>query len=78
MVHKPERLVDIFCLMRKYHIEPKILKAIYPNVNSKPSLILIKGVKNAKEFLKVEKPVYIYDENGKYTNEIMEIYNKEK
>lgn len=76
MVHRPERLVDILSLMRKYKIEPKILKFVSPNKNKEPNLILIKGIKNANSFLKVEKNLYVYNEDGKYTNEIVKIYNK--
>ena len=35
MVHRPERLVDILSLMRKYKIEPKILKFVSPNKNKR-------------------------------------------
>lgn len=76
MVHRPERLVDILSLMRKYKIEPKILKFVSPNKNKEPNLILIKGIKNANSFLKIEKNLYVYNEDGKYTNEILKIYNK--
>ena len=76
MVHRPERLVDILSLMRKYKIEPKVLRMVYSTENKPPKLILIKGVKNAKEFLKVEKNLYIYDNKGNYTEEIKRIYNK--
>ena len=78
MVHKPERLVDILNLMRKNRIEPKILKMVSSNINKEPKLILIKGIKNAKPFLKIEKNLYIYDENGNYTDEILKIYSKNK
>ncbi len=76
MVHRPERLVDILYIMRNYKIEPKILKMIYSDKNKEPKLILIKGIKNAKQFLKVEKNLYIYDENKNYTKDILKIYNK--
>ena len=76
MVHRPERLVDILSLMRKYKIEAKILKFVSPNKNKEPNLILIKGIKNANSFLRVEKNLYVYNEDGKYTNEILKIYNK--
>ena len=76
MVHRPERLVDILNDMRKYKIEPKILRFVFSNKNSEPKLILIKGIKNAKPFLKVENNLYIYDDKGKYTEEINKIYNK--
>ena len=76
MVHRPERLVDIISLMRKYKIEPKILRFVCPNEEKKPNLILIKGVKNAKPFLKIEKNLIVYNKNGQYTEEILKIYNK--
>ena len=76
MVHRPERLVDIIEIMRKYKIEPKILRFVYSNKNSEPKLVLIKGIKNAKSFLKVQNNLYIYQEDGNYTEEINKIYNK--
>lgn len=76
MVHRPERLVDIFSLMRKYKIEPKKMRMVYSNKDKESKLVLIKGIKNAKPFLKLENNLYIYDENGEYTEEIKKIYNK--
>ena len=76
MVHRPERLVDILYLLRKYKIEPKELRFVYSNINRPPKMVLVKGIKNAKEFLKVDKNLYIYDDNGNYTEEILKIYNK--
>ena len=76
MVHRPERLVDILYVMRKNKIEPKLIKFVCPKVSSKPSLVLIKGIKYAKEFLKVEKNLIIYDEDGTYTKELLNIYGK--
>lgn len=76
MVHRPERLVDIIYLMRKYKIEPKIVRFVSSNVKKEPKMVLIKGIKNAKPFLKVYDNIYIYDLNGSYTDEINKIYNK--
>ena len=45
---------------------------------SEASLILIKAIKCAKKFLKIQEPLYIYDENGEYTNQIKNIYNQIK
>ena len=76
MVHRPERLVDIIYLMRKYKIEPKQIRFVAPKVGKEDNLVLIKGVKNAREFLKFEKTLYVYNEDGSYTDEILRIYNK--
>ena len=76
MVHRPDRLVDIFNVMRKNKIEPKKIKFVYPNKNKKTNLVLIKGVKNANQFLEFENNLYVYNEDGNYTDEILKIYNK--
>lgn len=75
MVHRPERLVDILSLMRKYKLEPKIIQLVYSHSDKPPKLVLIKCIKNAKPFLKFEKNIYIYDKDGNYTNDIKNIYN---
>lgn len=76
MVHRPERLTDIIYLLRKYKLEPKELKMVHPNEEKAPNLILIKAVKNAKPFLNIQKPLYVYQKNGEYTEEILKIYQK--
>lgn len=75
MVHRPERLIDIIESLRKYKLEPKNIKFIYPKKDRAPNLILIKAIKNAKEFLKIESPLFVYDENNQYTDEILKIYS---
>ena len=76
MVHRPDRLVDILYIMRKHKIEPKQIRFVCPNEEKAPNLVLIKGVKNGREFLKVEKNLYVYNREGDYTDEILKIYNK--
>lgn len=76
MVHRPDRLVDILSLLRKHKIEPKQIRFVFSNKEKPPKLVLIKAIKNANEFLKVDNNLYIYDDEGNYTNEILKIYNK--
>ena len=78
MVHRPERLSDLFILLNKYNLEPKVLRTVHSYYNSKPKLILVKATKCAKSFLNIEKPLIIYNTDGTYTDEIYKIYNKEK
>ena len=76
MVHRAERIVDIFYLLRKYKLEPKSVRFIQPKIDRSPNLVLIKSIKNAGENLKIDKPLVIYDSEGKYTDEVLKIYNK--
>ncbi len=76
MVHRPERLIDIIYELRSHKLEPKNIKFVYSNKEKEPKLVLIKAVKNANTFLKVEKPLFVYNQDGSYTDEILRIYNK--
>lgn len=74
MVHRPDRLVDIICDMRKYNIEPKEITFIQPKLSKKPNLLLIQGTKGGKVDLRINKPLIVYNEDNTYTEEIKEIY----
>ncbi|WP_459479537.1 tRNA1(Val) (adenine(37)-N6)-methyltransferase [Clostridium saccharoperbutylacetonicum] len=74
MIHRPERLADIFTLMRKYKIEPKRVKMIHPKIGKAPNIVLVEGQRDGGAYLKWDAPLYVYDESGKYTKEIDSIY----
>lgn len=59
MIHKTQRLVDIFYFMRKYALEPKRAKFVYANAFSPSKTVLIEGVKNAKAMLQIEEPIIV-------------------
>ena len=74
MVHRPDRLADIICLLRKYRLEPKQIRFVHPKVKAKPNMILIRASKNGNPELKFDPPLYIYDNEGNYTEDVYEIY----
>lgn len=76
MVHRPERLADIIATLREYRIEPKVIKFVYPKINKKPNLVLIKSTKYGNSFLDIKEPIIVYDGNGEYTDEIKKIYGR--
>ena len=77
-VHRPSRLVEIFEAMRKYKLEPKRMRLVYPYVNKEPNMVLIEGVRGGGSQLTVEPPLIVYEAPGVYTDEIYEIYGMEK
>lgn len=74
MIHRPHRLPDIFIAMRKFKIEPKRMRFVYPDAQKEPNLVLLCGVKLGNQELRVEKPLFVYDKNNEYTQEIKDIY----
>ena len=78
MVHRPDRLVEILDTMRKYRIEPKRIRFVYPKIGSDCNHILIEGIKDgSKNGLNILPPLFVYGDNGKWTEEILKIYNYE-
>lgn len=77
MVHRPSRLVDIICTMRKYRIEPKRLRFVQPRSNAAPSLVLVDGLWHGGNELKILPPLILYDNNGNPTAELDKIYERE-
>jgi len=77
MVHRPDRLVDILCTMRKHRIEPKRIRMVHPSVNKAPNIVLIEGLRDGGTFLKWEPPLYVHAEDGGYTKEINNMYNSD-
>lgn len=77
MVHRTERLMDILEMFRKYGIEPKRIKFVYPKKNSTESLlVLVEGKKSTKKGgLKILKPLYVHNLDGTYTKEVLKIFN---
>jgi tRNA1(Val) A37 N6-methylase TrmN6 len=74
LVHRPERLVQIIELFRKYNLEPKRLQFVYPKLGKEANAILIEGRKNGKSGLKVLAPLYIHNNNGEYKSIITRMF----
>ena len=77
MVHRPDRLADILCTMRKHRIEPKRIRMVHPSVNKAPNIVLIEGQRDGGAFLKWDPPLYIHTEDGGYTQEINNMYSSD-
>lgn len=74
MVHRPFRLAEIISLMVQYRIEPKRMRLVYPYVDREPNMVLLEGLRGGRARITVEKPLIVFREPGKYTDEITEIY----
>ncbi|UUD35359.1 tRNA1(Val) (adenine(37)-N6)-methyltransferase [Mycoplasmopsis caviae] len=67
-----ERLVDCFCLMRKYNFEPKRVQFIIPRVQDKPKLVLVEGRYKAGWGVHFLPNLYLHDPNDKQQHEYLE------
>ena len=74
MVYRTERITEVIEALNKNNLKIKRMRFVYSKINEESKLMLIKAVKNGKDFAHIEKPLIIYNKDGTYTNEIIEIY----
>jgi len=66
-IYPAARLVELIALLRKNAIEPKRMKLVFSDASSDAEFALVEGRGGSREELKVEPPLYIYEEPKKYT-----------
>ena len=70
MIYHPSRLVELIEALRNKQMEPKRLRFVHSNINTEAKMVLVEAVKNGRTEMKIENPLYIYDENGSYREEM--------
>ena len=78
MIHRAERAAELIYEMKRVRIEPKRLRPIQARAESDPRYVLIAGKKDASAGLKLMRPLIIYGADGKYTQEMNEIYHRKE
>lgn len=78
MIHRPQRLLDSMELFRKYDLEPKRIRFVFPFIDKPPNMVMIEGVRQGKPQLTIEPPLIVYQKPGIYTDEIYDIYGIKK
>lgn len=76
IVHKPERLSELFCCMTKLGLEPKRLRMVCHRAGSSPNLVLVEGRRGGKPGLKVESELVLRNPDGSETDEVKSIYHR--
>ena len=76
MIHRSDRLDEIFILMEKHSFKIKRLQFVFPFIEKPPVMILVEARKNANNGVKVLEPLIMYDSKGIYSKQIEDIYKK--
>ena len=53
LCHRPERLVDLMCTLRKYRLEPKRMKLLSHSPDHPPFLVLLESIKQGRPGLTI-------------------------
>lgn len=76
MVHRTERFVEIISIAKKFNFELKRVRFVYSKTIKNSDLVLLEFSLKGKLGLKMLPPLFIYDEDGKYTKEVSEMFGE--
>lgn len=74
LVFRSERLVEVLALLTEYKLEPKRLKICFTKRSGAAKISLIEAIKAAERGLKIESPLFVYDETGEQSEYIKNLY----
>ncbi len=74
-IYPAARLADIIFNLRAKSLEPKILRMVHSRIDSPAKLALIESSKGGKSELKVHRPLFVYQKDGKHTEEVNGFYS---
>lgn len=77
MVHRPQRLAEIFEEMQRVKIEPKGMQLVYPYIDKEPTQVLIEGVYQGGREMRIKPPLITYEAPGVYTKQMLEVYGQD-
>lgn len=77
LVHKPERLSELFCRMSACGLEPKRLRLVCHSAEKAPGLVLVEGRRGGRPGLRIELPLILRNADGTETDEVLKIYHRE-
>ena len=75
LVYRPAELLET---LRRYRLEPKVLRFVQKNGVSAPSLVLLACRKDGRTGLTVQPPLLLQNADGTETEELRRIYFKDK
>lgn len=75
IVHRTYRIIDILSECNKQGLAIKRIRFVYSKKSSDNSkIVLLEGNISKVNDVKIEQPLYIYNEDGTYTDEMKIIY----
>lgn len=74
-IYPAQRMVELISLFRGKKIEPKRMKLVFSDTESDAVFVLVEGRSGSREELKIEAPLFIYQEPQKYTQDMKNIFS---
>lgn len=76
LIHRPDRLADIFEALRSSGLEPKEMQMVVPEDGKPANMVLIRAVKSAGPELRMLPDIAVHTADGGYTEAVLRIYER--
>ena len=73
-IYAAQRLTDLLTHMRHECLEPKFIRTVHADDQADAKVVIVAGTKEARPGLKLASPLFIYGENGDYTDEVQQMF----
>lgn len=74
MVYPIDRLADVVAALRSGNLEPKFIRNIHSYRDTEAKRVLVEAVKDGRPGLKAAPPLYIYEPDNTYTEEVQDMF----
>ncbi|GAB4388262.1 MAG: methyltransferase [Thermodesulfovibrionales bacterium] len=74
LVYHPLRLPELMGELSAAGLEPKRALFVHGRKTAEARMVLVEAAKGGRPGLKVEPPIFVYEDGGGYTGEVREIY----
>lgn len=74
MIYPAIRTADLIFHMRAGGLEPKWIRMVHSYKNDQAKMVIAKGVKGGGPEMEIAPPLYIYEDDGNYTDEVQKMF----
>jgi len=78
IIYRTQRFAELMERLRRYKLEPKLIQLVAQRQGQAPNFALVEARKGAREGLKFLPTLYVYEQDGTYTDELKKIYHIEE
>ena len=74
MIYHPERIIEVIDALRAQRLEPKRIRFVHNDIDTGSKIVLIEAVKEGRAGIKIERPLFMYNKDGSYSEEVRDMY----
>jgi tRNA1Val (adenine37-N6)-methyltransferase len=76
LIYHPFRLVELIYFLKESRLEPKRMRFVHSRQGDEAKMVLIEAAKGSGTWLKIDPPLYLYEQSKTYSKEVLEMLDK--